>query len=587
MQRTTPGLRAAFLASALIAPAFLPAAAFAHDHTGRQMLADASAPQTRKPTELKQFGALPHASVVDIGEGTVPLWDGLGSAGEPVSAADPRAQAYFNQGLVMTWGFNHWEARRAFRAAQTLDPSCAMCFWGEALVLGPNINAPMEEAANEPALEALREAERLAPNATDREQALIAALSKRYSDDPAMERAALDKAYADAMREVAARYPDDKTVAVLYAEALMDLTPWDYWAEGGAKPKGRTAELVATLERVLAAEPDHIGATHLYIHTVEASTDPHRAEPYADRLRALDLNAGHLVHMPSHIYYRVGRYADALEANRKAVAVDEAYFAKAKAEGIYPGGYYPHNIHFLLVSAQMAGDAQTAIAAADKLAATVTDDVARAVALAQPTKVAPYFAHAQFSDPAAIRALPAPPDDLPYVKAMWHYAQGVADAAAGDAAGARAEADAIARIGREADFTALRTALIPAPDILTLAAHLVRARAAQAEDNLTTAVAEFEAAYAVEQSLPYMEPPYWYYPVRQSLAAALLMAGETDRAAELFAASLEATPNNGWACFGLAEAYKRRGDTKAAAKIDERLARTWSGDPALLDLKRL
>jgi tetratricopeptide (TPR) repeat protein len=389
------------------------------------------------------------------------------------------------------------------------------------------------------------------------------------------------------MRDVAARFPDDRTIAVLYAEALMDLTPWDYWTDGGAKPKGRTAEFVATLERVLAKEPDHIGATHLYIHAVEASTDHHRAEPYADRLRAADVQAGHLIHMPSHIYYRVGRYAEALKANRKAVEVDEAYLAKVEAEGIYPGGYYPHNIHFLLVSAQMAGDAETAIASAEKLAATVSDDVAREVALAQPTKVAPYFAHAQFSEPGAIRSLPAPPDDLPYVKAMWHYAQGVARAAEGDAAAARAEAEAIERIGREGDFSGLLEALVPAPDILKLAAHVVRARAAQAEDDLTTAIAEFEAAYAVEKSLPYFEPPYWYYPVRQSLAAALLLADRTDRAKALFAESLEAVPNNGWACFGLAETLARRGETAEAMKIKERLDRTWAGDPALLDLKRL
>jgi tetratricopeptide (TPR) repeat protein len=584
MFSTRRGLSAALLASALIAPAFLAAPVLAHDPAKHTMVADAS---PAKPTELKQFGAMPHASAVDIGDQSVPLWEGLGSTHVAITTADPRAQAYFNQGMVMTWGFNHWEARRAFRAAQKLDPGCAMCFWGEALVLGPNINAPMDPAANAPALTAMKEAIARAALASPREQALIAALSKRYSGDPKMERAALDLAYADAMQDVAARYPDDRTIAVLYAEALMDLTPWDYWADDGKTPKGRTAELVATLERVLAAEPDHIGATHLYIHTVEASTDHRRAEPYADRLRAVDVQAGHLIHMPSHIYFRVGRYAEALEANRKAVEVDEAYLAKVKAEGIYPGGYYPHNIHFLLVSAQMAGDAKTAIAAAEKLAATVSDDVAREVALAQPTKVAPYFAHAQFSDPKTIHALSAPPEDLPYVKAMWHYAQGVAQAAEGDADAARAEAEAIDRIGRDGDFRGLLEALVPAPDILKLAGHVVRARAAQADDDLTTAIAEFEAAHAVEKSLPYFEPPYWYYPVRQSLAAALLLVGETDRAKALFAESLAAVPNNGWACFGLAETLTRRGETAEAMKIKERLDRTWAGDPALLDLKRL
>ena len=309
MYSNSRGLAAMLLTSALTAPAFLTMPALAHDPAKHTLVAEAS---KSKPTELKQFGAMPHASAVDIGDQSVPLWDGLGSTHVAITTADPRAQDYFDQGMVMTWGFNHWEARRAFRAAQELDPGCAMCFWGEALVLGPNINAPMDPEANAPAVAAMKEAVARAALATPRERALIDALSKRYSDDPAVERPALDLAYADAMREVAERFPDDRTIAVLYAEALMDLTPWDYWADGGAKPKGRTAELVATLERVLDAEPDHIGATHLYIHAVEASTDHHRAEPYADRLRAADVQAGHLIHMPSHIYYRVGRYAEAL-----------------------------------------------------------------------------------------------------------------------------------------------------------------------------------------------------------------------------------------------------------------------------------
>jgi tetratricopeptide (TPR) repeat protein len=528
-----------------------------------------------------------HAAAAAPAEGSVPLFEGLGSRTWPVTTNDPFAQRYFDQGIMLAHNFNHWEAARAFRAAQALDPGCAMCFWGEALVLGPNINAPMSEEAVAPAVAAVKRAQELAPAATEKEQALIAALAKRYSADPAADRKALDLAYADAMKQVAARFPDDLDVATLYAEAVMDLSPWDYWADGGKTPKGRTAELVALLERVLAVDPEHTGAIHLYIHAVEASDDPERAEPYAERLEAQDLSAGHLVHMPSHIYFRLGRYIDSLEANKRAVAVDEAYFAQVKAEGMYPGMYYPHNIHFVLVSAQMAGDAETAIASAEKLAKAVSDETARAVPPIQPIKAAPYFAHAQFSAPATVLALPEPAADMPYLTAMWRYARAVALVGKGDLDAARSEAEAIGEIGRTADFSGLVAGGVPAGDVVEIARRVVLARAAQAEGDLRTAIAEYEAAAKIQATLPYMEPAYWYYPVRQSLGAVLLMAGQTDRAERVFKASLEATPNNGWSCFGLLEVHRRRGDAVEAAKLKERLDRTWSGDPALLDLKRL
>lgn len=567
------GFRATLLAGTLFATGI----AYAHD----------TQHHAQRPTELKQFGNVPHApGAIDAGA-DVPFWDGLGSRSHPITTSDPRVQRYFDQGLMLTFGFNHWEAGRAFRAAQALDPSCAICFWGEALTLGPNINAPMDPSAAAPAMAALKQAERLAAGASEKEQALIAALSTRYSADPQAERAALDQAYADAMRDVAARFPDDLDIAALYAEAMMDLSPWDYWADGGKAPKGRTADIVATLERVLAADPDHAGAIHFYIHAVEASDRPERAEPYADRLAALKLKAGHLTHMPSHIYYRLGRYAEALEINKAAVANDEAYLAQVKAEGIYPGGYYPHNIHFLLVSAQMAGDGRTAIEAAEKLEATVSEESVKAFPNFQPVKVAPLFAHAQFSDPETILALREPAGDLPYVQAMWRYARGTAYAAQGDLAAARAEADAIEAIGRTADLTDLVGAGVPAPDVLKLARHIVLARIARAEGDLQTAIREFEAAHAIEKSLAFMEPPFWYFPVQQSLGAVLLLAGETERAEAVFRASLEAAPNNGWACFGLAEVHKRRGETAQAAALQERLDRTWAGDRAMLDLSRM
>lgn len=539
-------------------------------------------------TELKQFGNVPHAHTTDAPKAGARLWGNLGTLHFPISTKSATAQAYFNEALALTYGFNHAEARRSFQAAQGLDPDCAMCFWGEALVLGPNINAPMDPAANEPALAAIARAQAVAAKASPREQALIAALSARYSAEPAADRAKLDEAYAAELEKVAERFPDDLDVATLYAEALMDLSPWNYWADGGKTPKGRTPEIVQTLERVLAANPDHFGAIHYYIHAVEASDRPERAVPFAERLAAQKLGAGHLVHMPSHIFFRLGRYTESLELNRAAVAADEAYLAQTKAEGIYPGGYYPHNIHFLLASAQMAGDGPTAIEAAEKLQATVSEDSARAMpAFVQPIKTAPLYAHAQFSPPEVVLALPAPAEDLPYVKAMWHYARGTAFAAKGDNEAAMAEARAITELRETADFAALVSGGVPAPDSLALARHSVLARVAQADGDLQNAVREFEAAAEIEATLAYMEPPYWYYPVKQSLGAVLLMAGETERAEDVFRSSLATAPNNGWACFGLMQVHKARGEAREVEELQKRLDRTWAGTRELLDLRRL
>jgi tetratricopeptide (TPR) repeat protein len=446
----------------------------------------------------------------------------------------------------------------------------------------------MDSSVNEAALRALARAVELAPHASPREQALIEALGTRYTAGQQQERQALDRAYADAMVAVARAFPGDQNIATLAAEALMNLSPWDYWQEGGTEPKGRTSEIVALLEGVLGVNPDHPGAIHYYIHTVEASNRPERAEAYADRLTALDLGAGHLVHMPSHIYYRVGRYADSLDVNRRAAAADEAFFKDVKPEGIYAGGYYPHNIHFLMVSAQMAGDGPTVIAAAEKLDRLVSDASAQAMpGFVQPIKAAPFFAHAQFSAPERILALPRPGEGMPYVTAMWHYARGVAHAARGDVTAARQEADAIAVLAAEGDLAPLTTAGVPAADVLAIARHVVLGRIAQDEKNWSRAVDEFEAAAALESKLPYMEPPYWYYPVRQSLGAALLQAGRTDEAEGVFRTSLKSVPHNAWALYGLQEALRRRGETAERADISRRLAAAWAGDRSALDLTKL
>jgi tetratricopeptide (TPR) repeat protein len=517
-----------------------------------------------------------------------PMWTGLGSVTYKITTANERAQAYFDQGLRLAYAFNHGEAQRAFRTAQKLDPDCAMCFWGEALVLGPNINLPMQEDAIAPAFAAAQKAKALAAKAGPREQALIAALAVRYGSDPKAARAPFDAAYAAEMAKVAAQFPDDDEIATLYAEAVMDLSPWNYWKPGGQEPNPQSTPIVPTLERVLARNPGHAGAIHLYIHAVEASDRPKRAEPYADRLRGAIPGAGHLVHMPSHIYYRVGRYLDALEDNKTAVKVDEKYLADTNAPmGVYRLGYYPHNVHFVMAAAQMAGDGQTVIAAAEKLRELIPDEAARGIAMVQPVKAAPYFAHALFSSPETIVALPDPGDTIPYVKAMWLYARGVALAARRDFAGAAAAADAIGTLERTADFKLLKESNIPAQEVLRIAQTLILARVAQAKGDTSTAIVQFEQAAALQDALPYTEPPYWYYPIRQSLAAALLQAGRFDEAEQQFQRALARAPGNGWSYFGLAELYKARGNTAAANQAEADLARTWMGDRRLLQISNL
>jgi tetratricopeptide (TPR) repeat protein len=517
-----------------------------------------------------------------------PLWAGLGYVTHKITTANELVQVYFDQGLRLAYAFNHGEAQRAFRKAQKLDPDCAMCFWGEALVLGPNINLPMQEDAVAPAYAAAQKAKALAGKATPREQALIGALAARYGSDPKAARAPLDAAYAAEMEKVASQFSDDDEIATLYAEAVMDLSPWDYWKPGGREPNPQSAPIVPTLERVLARNPSHPGAIHFYIHAVEASDRPKRAEPYADRLRGAIPGAGHLVHMPSHIYYRVGRYLDALEDNKTAVKVDEKYLADTNAPmGVYRMGYYPHNVHFVMASAQMAGDGQTVIAAAEKLGKLIPDEAARGIAMVQPVKAAPYFAHAQFSAPETILALPDPGDAVPYVKALWLYARGVALAARRDFAGATAAASAIETLERTADFTLLKQSNVPAQEVLRIARMLVLARVAQGKGDRRAAIARFEQAAALQDALPYTEPPYWYYPIRQSLGAALLQAGRHTEAKQQFELALRRAPSNGWSYYGLVELYKARGDTTAARKAEADLARTWIGDRKLLQISNL
>ncbi len=353
-----------------------------------------------------------------------PRLQNLGAHTFPVTTKSQRAQLFFNQGINLSYGFNHAEAGRAFGEAARLDPDCAMAYWGQALVLGPNINAPMPPEDEPKAYELVQKALELKPKASERERAYIDALARRYSGKPE-DRKARDLAYADAMREVRKHYPDDLEAATLSAEALMDLRPWDYWTREGLAYPG-TDEIVSVLESVMKRNPQHPGALHFYIHAIEPTKSPQRAEDAADTLISLMPGAGHIVHMPAHIFMRVGRYNDAADSNDLAIRADEDYITQCRAQGIYPLGYYPHNIHFLWWAASMEGRNQVSLAAARKTASKIPPEQLRELPFLQGFIVAPYYAMVKFGRWDEILSEPKPAQESPFVQGVWHYARGMA-----------------------------------------------------------------------------------------------------------------------------------------------------------------
>ena len=540
------------------------------------------------PNQLLMAPMSMKSDSIPANNGAVPLIAGLKNVGMSVTTSSTKAQQYFNQGLALSYGFNHDGAIRSFRAAQALDPECAMCFWGEALAHGPNINAPMDPAANAKAVAAASRAMTLRNNATPWERDLIGAIAVRYSDTEA-DRPTLDRGYADAMQRVAAAHPDNNDVAVLAAEAIMDTRPWDYWEADRQTPKGQIGTAVKMVEGVLSRTPYHPQAIHLYIHLMEASATPQKAEAPADRLaKPLMPGAGHLVHMPAHLYHVLGRYRDSMKANIAAAKADEAWLSQSDEAGVYRYGYYPHNVHFIVTAAQLGGDKATALDQSARLRSILGVDVATALPWVQVIYAAPYFAHAQFSSPAEILAQPAPDQRLPYATGMWHYSRAVAAALKNDAAGTEREISALRKLRTETDFKSMVDAGVPATDLLELAEEVAFGRIAYAQQRYSDAAEHFTRAAAIEERIPYMEPSFWYYPVRQSLGAAQLAMGQPDAARQSFMAALARTPNNGWALFGLAESQRQMKDRPALRSTMAALERAWLGkDRSALRLTRL
>lgn len=519
----------------------------------------------------------------------VPRYDNVGDHRHAVTTASPDAQAYFNQGLAFAYAFNHAEAIRAFRQATVLDPSCAMCYWGIAYALGPNINAPISDAAASEAWPAIRRARELATSATDKERAFIEALALRYAEDPKAPREPLDAAYAAAMRGVAQRFPQDDDAATLFAQSLMDTSPWNYWELDG-RPRANTPEVLQALERVLARNPDHAGAIHLYIHAVEASPDPARAERYADRLAALMPGAGHIVHMPGHIYLRVGRYDDASRANDRAVAADEAYFATDAAKGnmMYEVGYYPHNMHFKAMSAALAGRQAEALKAATDTHTRMHADMLTdpdMSGMVQHMRLTPLYVKVRFGLWDDVLAEPEPAEDLVFTRAIRHAARGMAFVAQGKLAEAEAERTAVDRLDDDASLANLHVSSVnTASKVVPIAHEILAGQIAAARKRGDDAARHLARAVEFEDALTYMEPPDWFLPVRQIQGATLLQLGRAKDAETAFRGDLRKFPLNGWSLSGLQASLERQGRSKEAAEVAAQFDTAWNGaDVRLVD----
>ena len=508
------------------------------------------------------------------------LFDGMGEVHMPISTQVERAQRYFDQGLALTYGFNHEAAIDSFREAARLDPECAMCWWGIALASGPNINAPMGPAAAATAWQAAQQAARLAKHASPAERAWIAAIQTRYTEDAAAsagpERRALDEAFANAMRELRREQPEDLHAATILAESLMDLSPWNYWADDGA-PREHTPEVAAALESVLDRDPNHIGALHYWIHLYERF-EPERAEEQADRLWQLAPSAGHLVHMPAHIYYRVGRYAESADVNERAAAADVAWFSWCRAPQVYAALYYTHNLHFLWASALAEGRFDASLTAARRLVAQIRDDQVPGFPFLQDFLSTPLLTFARFGEWDLVLAEPAPPAERTFQTALWHYARGLAFARGRSVAEADQERAALAVIAADAELAA--TIYDPAGgtagERLAVAQRHLDGEIALARGNVDLAVEELLAGIATQDAIAYSEPPPFYVPLRQVLGRVLLEARRPSDAEKVFREDLSRYPNNGWSLYGLAKSLEAQGKRAEASWAQQGFRNAWA-----------
>ena len=531
-----------------------------------------------------------HAPAGDAKPAT--LVQGLGDVHHPVSTRNAEAQRFFDQGLALTYGFNHEEAVRSFKRAAELDPQLAMAHWGIALALGPNINMDVDAEREKAAYEAVQRALSLASNASEPERAYINALAKRYSNDPKADLKKLSVDYKNAMAEFTRRYPDDLDAATLYAESIMILRPWQFWGSDG-KPAEGTEEIVAVLESVLRRNPQHTGANHYYIHAVEASAHPEWALPSAQRLKVLAPMAGHLVHMPAHIDIRSGDYEAAARSNAYAADADREYFKLTGQQGMYPIMYYSHNLHFLAVAHGMQGRHQDSKRAADQLDAHLRpylketgasfDALVPMLDGFMPTQTLIMVRFRRWED---LLKQPAPDQRLIATTALWHFGRAMAYASTGkvgDAEKERTQAEKVAKTlppDRTYGFNI-------ATKVLSVAEHLMSAKIAAAKNDKKAAVELLRKAVVIEDSLNYDEPEDWYIPVRESLGRLLLESREYAEAEKVFRAELEKHRRSGRALFGLVESLKGQGKTHDAVFVQREFEVSWKNADTKLRIEDL
>jgi tetratricopeptide (TPR) repeat protein len=530
-----------------------------------------------KPTGYDQAAA--------PGQPLAPQLQNLGVHTFPVTTRSARAQLFVNQGMNLAYGFNHAEAGRAFAEAARLDPQCAMAFWGQALVLGPNINAAMNAEDEPKARDLIEKAVSLQSKASPRERAYIKALSARYTGQAA-DRAKADRAFADAMREVTKAYPADLDAKTIFAESLMDLRPWNYWTRDG-KPYDETREITAALQQVLAKNRNHPGALHYWVHLWEV-THPERAEAEADRLLPLMPGAGHIVHMPAHIYMRVGRFADVISSNQAAVKADEDYIAQCRAQGLYPLGYYPHNIHFVWMGATASGQSKLALESARKVASVIPREALTTVPVLQGFLVVPYWAMVRFGQWNEILADKGPSYESAFTRGVWHFARAMALASTGKLDEADRE---LAELTKMVDDPSLRQSVTSSPNsgyaILRIAPEVVAGEIAAKRKNWDLAVQHLDRAARYEDALIYQEPPDWPAPVRQTLGAVLLEAGRNDEAEVVYWEDLKKNPGNGWSLYGLSQALAAQKKTADAAAVEARFREAWKQADVTLSASRI
>jgi tetratricopeptide (TPR) repeat protein len=517
----------------------------------------------------------------------VTLMTGLGDLHHPVTTNNPEAQKFFDQGLRLIYAFNHAEAARSFEHAAELDPKLAMAYWGTAEAIGPNYNDPADPDRFKQAHEAIQKAVDLSANTSASERAYIAALAKRFPADPNADLHHAAEQYHEAMRDLVKQFPDDLDAATLFAEAGMNLHPWGLWHVDGS-PEGGTEEIVATLESVIRRDPTHMGAIHYYIHAVEASPHPERALAGANKLASLAPAAGHLVHMPGHIYIRTGDFDSAVKTNQLAASADRSYIQAHGGEGLYPAMYYSHNLHFIAACASMEGD----YAEAHKAAAMLSSHVGPMVKAMPPLEgfmTVPLAVEVRFQRWDAILSMPAPDPAMHTTTVFWHFARGMALAGKGRVS----EAEAEYKIVSAAEAATPPDAIFQMPvnnkakDVLNIAKNVLGAKIALAKHDSAGAIAQLREAVALQDKLKYGEPPDWFFPVRESLGAALLLSGNAQEAEKVFRDDLQRNPRNPRSLFGLREALKAQNRADDAQFVDKQFQAAWKSPDIRLKVEDL